>query len=125
MDASEIFRFIDTVITHPFILLLLGLATHFIKTFAQIKNNTGRNVKFRTYYLSNPYQTLLCIIGALAGYAVFAGMNELTKLNAFMIGYMADSMMDILGQRSGIKSKGVQNGISTKTKTGDQPENNQ
>ena len=100
------------IIAHPLVLMVLGLLTHFVKALAEIKKNVGREVRvnIRTYYFDNPYHTALAILGALVGYALLIGDEDVMRLsdtaanalriNAFFIGYMADSMLDILGQRS-------------------------
>jgi len=84
-------------------MLLYGLATHFLKALSQIKTGTGQFISPRVYYLSNPYQTILSVVGAVAGFSLLYGTDELTKASAFMMGYMADSAVDVIGQRSKLK----------------------
>lgn len=106
MDNYNAISFVVYVATeyfaHPFMMMIYGLLTHFLKAFAQIKHNTGKNICFYNYYSDNPSQTILCFVGALAGYALLDGTQELTKASAFMMGFLADSAVDVIGQRSGV-----------------------
>lgn len=83
-----------------FVLMVLGLACHFLKAFVQIKKNTGKSVSPREYFVDNKWHTLLALAGASAGFLLLMGSGELTKAVAFGLGYMADSVADTLGQRS-------------------------
>lgn len=98
------------IISHPLVLMVLGLLTHFVKAFAEIMKATGIRMTPWSYYVQNPWHSLLAVIGALVGYALLIGEVNMIKLdgaaanairiNAFFIGYMADSVLDMLGQRS-------------------------
>lgn len=81
-------------------MLILGLLSHFLKDFIKIKKDTGKMVNPLTYWKENPYQTLLSTIGAVSGYFALMETAQLTALTAFGIGYMANSVADMLGQRS-------------------------
>lgn len=82
------------------LMLILGLATHFLKEMLRIKKETGKVPNILQYWKDNPYQTLLCLIGAAAGYFALLETAQLTALTAFGIGYMANSVADVLGKRS-------------------------
>ena len=84
-------------------LTALGLILHFLKAIIQIKVNKGKVISFRSYYLDNPHQTLFSISGAIVGYLLLFGTDELTRITALGIGYMADNVVDIIGQRSRTK----------------------
>ena len=52
------------------------------------------------YWRQYPYHTLLAIIGALVGYAALLASDKLDALSAFGVGYMANSMSDLIGTRA-------------------------
>lgn len=85
------------------LMLLMGLAAHFIKDMARIRKETGRLITPRDYWLMYPYQSLLCIIGAVAGYLIMYETGQLSGVNAFGIGYLANSIADIIGKRGVLK----------------------
>lgn len=84
----------------PAIMLLLGLSTHLLKDLARIQIETGTPPHPIRYWSRNPYQTLICVIGAAAGYFALQETGQLTGLTAFGMGYMANSVADILGKRA-------------------------
>lgn len=121
MDFNDQIDTLISIIAHPLVLMVLGLAAHFVKALAEVmKNAPDKKVTFRSYYLQNPWHTILALIGAFVGYALLIGtvdieqVSQLDKtgaaanairINAFFIGYMADSMIDVLGQRSTVTKK--------------------
>lgn len=116
MSPSDIIGLIGSVLIHPVMMLIYGLAAHFLKALGQIKKNTGVLITPRQYYLSNPYQTALAFIGSIVGYAIFIpdidnpapDVARVILATAFTIGYMADSVVDMVGQRSGLNKPEVQ-----------------
>lgn len=83
------------------IMLALGLAAHFCKELARINKETGAVPHAVRYWSRHPYQTALCIIGALVGFFALYETQQLTGLTAFGCGWMANSMADIIGKRAG------------------------
>lgn len=110
VEFNGIVGLITAILMHPFILMMMGLITHFVKAMAEIKKGTGITMTPRMYYFQNPWHTILSFVGAFVGYAFFIGDEDLSKLsdtaanalraNAFFVGYMADSVIDMIGQRS-------------------------
>lgn len=80
------------------LLALLGLVAHFLKKLIEAKQS-GNGVTFRQYYLANPYSTLSSVVLCLAGMAMLWGSDELTRVTAFMLGYMADSVISAIIRR--------------------------
>lgn len=82
------------------LMIVLGLMTHFLKDLIRIKNETGSPPNLIKYWKDNPYQTLLSIVSGAAGYFALMETGQLTALTAFGIGYMANSVADVLGKRA-------------------------
>lgn len=82
------------------LMVILGLLTHFLKDLIRIKQEEGAPPNIIKYWKDNPYQTLLSIVGALSGYFALLETGQLTALTAFGIGYMANSVADVLGKRA-------------------------
>lgn len=82
------------------IMVVLGLLTHFLKDLIRIKQENGVPPNIIEYWKANPYQTLLCVVGACAGYFALLETGQLTALTAFGIGYMANSVADVIGKRA-------------------------
>lgn len=87
------------LLVHPFAMLCYGLAAHFLKHMSQ-QRVSGKPITPRAYWLAHPYHSALSVVGALAGYAALIEAGQLTGLTAFGVGYMANSMADVLGQRA-------------------------
>lgn len=96
------------LITHPFVLMLMGLLSHFgRKILAAATHGTESRPCFTDYWKKQPIQTALSFTGALAGYAMFAhfpdfsGMapdvQNVVRVTAFGVGYMADNVVDAVG----------------------------
>ena len=90
------------LLIHPLAMLLYGLATHFLKDMARLAQE-GTRLTLSAYWMRHPYQSGICLIGALAGYAALAEAGHLTAITAFGAGYMANSVADIIGKRAGEK----------------------
>lgn len=105
------------VITHPFVLMLMGLFSHFgKKTLAAMANEAEVRPCITDYWKKQPIQTSLAFIGALAGYAMFAhfpdfpdmspDMQGVVRVTAFGVGYMADSVVDVVSDKVVTKIRG-------------------
>ncbi len=81
------------------IMLLLGLATHFLKALLQMKL-AGNHLTPIEYWRGHPYQSGLAVVGAVVGFVALYESGNLTSINAFGIGYMANSVADVLGGRA-------------------------
>lgn len=84
------------------VMLALGLLTHFLVDVIALRK-ADQSAGFREYWTANPYQSALSIVGAMAGYAVLHSAGELTLVTAYGVGYMANSVPDIIGKRTGGK----------------------
>lgn len=84
----------------PVVMVVLGLATHQLKELARISVEERGNVHPVRYWTKFPYQTALCVVGAATGYFALLETGQLSGLTAFGVGYMSNSVADILGKRS-------------------------
>lgn len=114
--------YIDTVaqsIAHPFVLMLLGLLAHFgRRVLAAVTHDTANKPCLTDYWRKNPIQALISVTGALAGYAMFAHFPDFEKMSpeiqnvvrvtAFGIGFMADSVVDAVGTKTKNRIEGAQ-----------------
>lgn len=91
-------------LSDPLFMLFLGLASHFLKDLIRLAAE-GNMLTLRQYWLKNPYQTVLSIIGAIVGYVALGSSGQLTALTAFGAGYMANSVADLIGKRTTAKLK--------------------
>ena len=96
---NELYNNFYMIVSHAFVLLWFGVMVHFLKELINVKKSTGTAVTFHQYWIGNKYQSILCIIGALVGYVFLQQTNQLTAISAFGIGYMADSIPDLIGKR--------------------------
>ena len=85
-----------------FIMLILGLATHELKQVIEYRN-TDVSISLWSLWKTRPYKLALMIVGGIAGFIFLIELDQLTMVNAFTIGFMANSMSDIVGGRSSIK----------------------
>lgn len=104
-------------ITHPFTLMIMGLFAHFgRKILASVAHETDQRPCFTDYWKKNPIQTGMSLIGATAGYAMFAHfpdfheyvpeIQNVIRATAFGVGYMADSVVDAVGEKVTKRIKG-------------------
>ena len=88
--------------------VFLGLAAHFAKAMMQNKI-AGVKVNLVRYWLDNPYQTLYCLIGCVAGYVslylkgAFVPTNEWMWELSIAAGFASNSIVDMFGGRSASK----------------------
>ena len=86
-------------LTHPIAMAVIGLLPHFLKDLVRIRAE-GNKIGMHTYWTKYPYQSMLCVIGAIVGIAALEEMNQLTSLTAFGAGYMSNSVADVIGKRA-------------------------
>lgn len=88
-----------TIITNPFAMLVYGVLMHATKTMAEAQLNDQKLMMPWQYLARWPYAAAFTFLSALAGYAALYGTEELTRINAFGLGYMANSVADVIGRR--------------------------
>ncbi len=76
----------------------LGLATHFLKALISARVS-GNPISPVQYWKQYPYQSALAIIGAVVGLIVLHEANQLNLASAYGVGFMANSVPDIIGVR--------------------------
>jgi len=89
-------------ISSPVCMALLGLLAHACKKMARVKRDGHKNMNPITYVRQYPYQTVTAFIGMIVGLVVLKDTGELTALNSFTLGYMANSAVDIMGKKSAL-----------------------
>lgn len=86
-------------------MLLYGLLTHFLIEFTRL--TMDKQPRSLCAYLfgdvKRRVQTLISVIGALVGYSALAYTGDLTPITAFGVGYMANTVPDLIGKRTGNK----------------------
>lgn len=87
-EASLAFFFL-TVFT-----MVLGFLGHILKKVVEARRN-DETFHIKTYLKRYPYATGLAFFTAIGGYLMLMSTDNLTALNAFMAGYMANSVGDI------------------------------
>ena len=86
-------------------MLFYGLATHFLVELSRLiadKEQT-RIVCYLFGTVKRRVQTSISVIGALVGYAALAHSGDLSPITAFGVGYMANTVPDLIGKRAGGK----------------------
>lgn len=97
------FETILIVLTHPFFIMIYGMLMYYLKKViesARIYRKAGQQVSLLSYWKDHPYQSAFSVVSALAGFAALYGTDELTKLTAFGLGYMSESVTGVLGKRA-------------------------
>jgi hypothetical protein len=92
-----------TIVSDPLFMVILGFIAHFLKEMVRIQTETKTFISPLDYFLKYPYQTILGVIGCLAGMVLLNEMQEVSAINGFALGYMADSAVDIIGKRGNLK----------------------
>lgn len=82
------------------VMLLCGLLAHYTSDMGRIYNETKILITPWEYWIRNPYQAVLCTIGAIVGYVGLYEYQELTPITAFSVGWMSNSIADKVGKRS-------------------------
>lgn len=80
------------------VMLILGTAAHFLKKVVEARQ-IDRTVTMRGYWTMFPYASTLSLVGAMAGFFALYQIGELSMINAFGVGYIADSVVNTLGKR--------------------------
>ncbi|MCR4319751.1 MAG: hypothetical protein NUV74_05370 [Candidatus Brocadiaceae bacterium] len=105
------------ILFHPFAMLGFGLITHFGRRVLAASTHGTENLPSITdYWKKNPLNSLLSIVGAIVGYALFVHFPDFDKMapdiqnvvrsTAFGVGFLADNIADAVGQRVTDKIKG-------------------
>ena len=90
-----------SVLTHPFTLMIMGVILHFLKQMIVEQKQWQRKLTFREYLSQNKLTTMFSWFSSVAVFALLYGSGELTKITAFTIGYLSDSVADLVGERGG------------------------
>ena len=93
---------IQSIIVAAF-MTLCGVASHVLKQIIQVRQ-TDETLHIGAYLTKYPYQMTLMLVGAIVAFIVLLEMNQLNMASAFMGGYMANSVADIVGDRSALAS---------------------
>ncbi|WP_280565283.1 hypothetical protein [Chromohalobacter sp. 48-RD10] len=96
----------NSLIPHvaPFCMLLLGLATHVLKKFMEMRQQLEA-LTLIAYLKARPYKSVMATIGAMAGYLLLADASVPSLVSAFGVGYAADSMLEIVGAKARAAAK--------------------
>lgn len=81
------------------LLLLGGLLGHFLSKFRELRK-TEQTLTMKKYIAAHPYQIAYSTISAVTAAAALWHYGELTAITAVGIGYMADSIMDKITNRT-------------------------
>lgn len=81
------------------LMCVCGLFTHFLKDMVRIKTEYGSVPSFKSYFSQNPVQTCICLISAFVSFVLVTEMNQMTLVTGYTIGYMANSLADVIGKR--------------------------
>lgn len=90
------------ILSMPEIMAILGLLTHVLKDLLRVRSEGGRfaNISIVRYVTAYSIQTVLAVIGAVVGIVALHEIGKLDALNAFGVGYMCNSLADIVGKRT-------------------------
>ena len=99
VSCFRIARMASMNMTYLICMMLLGLAVHFIKVMMTIMKD-GQPITPIAYWKDYPYQSALSLIGAVVGFVALKETGNLSLITAFGVGYMANSVADILGSRT-------------------------
>ena len=87
-------------ISDPIVIAFLGLTAHILKKIARITRE-GKPITPFAYFARYPYQTIASLIGVVAGLAILKETGQLNTASAFAVGYMANSVSDLLAKKNG------------------------
>lgn len=79
-----------------FFALFLGVVLHFLTELKNLK------ISPKQYWTNNPYQTLICLVGALIGYMLLLESHETRLVYYVGYGFICNTIPNIIGQRAGI-----------------------
>lgn len=82
------------------IMLVLGLGTHWLKQLITARRVMDmKPLTMRDYWFGHWPETLVALFSGVAGYVFLLESNNLTALNAYGIGFIANSLADLVGTR--------------------------
>lgn len=84
------------------VLLVLGTVSHFLKKVVEAWRQ-GEKITLKQYFISNPYQTIFSIVISLTGFFLLYGSPDLTRITAWAVGFLGDSLAEVIGDRSKVK----------------------
>lgn len=92
---------------HPLIwplvitMALCGVLSHWLKQLITVRNTAGpgTSIGLRAYWLTHWPESLFCLMSTVGGIAFFYESGMLTHAMAYAVGFMGNSMADMLGGR--------------------------
>jgi hypothetical protein len=81
-------------------MLLMGVAVHWLKGMITARRVTDMQpISVGAYWGTYWPESLVALFSSIAGYVFLIDSHNLTALNAFGIGYIANSLADMIGNR--------------------------
>ena len=82
------------------VMLLMGVAVHWLKSMITARRAQDmQTLSVSVYWLRFWPESLVALFSGIAGYAFLIDSGNLTVINAVGIGYMANSIADVIGNR--------------------------
>ena len=75
------------------IMLFLGIIAHILGTLMENNKKAGKVIWPSVYIKENPYATIMSIVLSIVAYIFLSEMEQLTSINAFLAGYVGDSIV--------------------------------
>ena len=91
-------------IARPETMVLLGFLSHVVKKIMRVRRD-GHAVTPWFYFKVYPYQTFFALVGAVAGLGALHATGMLNAVSAFAVGYMSNSVADMLGKKGNVLGK--------------------
>lgn len=85
-------------LARPETMALVGFTAHVVKKIMRVRRD-GHAVSPWTYVRMYPYQTLFALLGTVAGLGSLHATGMLNTVSAFAVGYMSNSVADMLGKK--------------------------
>ena len=89
-------------ITNPVFMVFVGFLCHFMKTLVDLADQ-GKPSTALKYIKQNPYRIAISLLGSIVGIAIMSEMGELTTLNALLVGYSGNSLIQTLTAKASSK----------------------
>lgn len=82
------------------LMLLMGVGVHWLKSLIQARRVADmKQLSVREYWFTYWPESLVALFSGVAGYVFLIDSGNLTTLNAFGVGYIANSLADVVGSR--------------------------
>lgn len=103
MDSNPIFDLLIPFFADPLVMALMGLFTHFLFDMIRIKKEEGKFLTLAQYWKEHPHQSVICVISMIVGLVILYSTGRLSPEGAYGVGYVANSLADKIGKRTGAK----------------------